>query len=114
MHTLYTVVTLQFLTEFCEYLEKWEESVKKRKGFKDDEKKRMMLSEETLAGIRMTGTFLQACTCMAHVSMCVHVWCMVHLDCVYMYGTFGMHVHLQCTLTSSSMVMHHKHYYLSI
>ena len=53
----------------------------KREGFKDDEKKRMMISEETLAGIRMTGKFWQACTCIVHVhvSMCVHVCCMVRL-----------------------------------
>ena len=36
--------------------------MKKRKRFKNGEKKRMMLSEETLAGIRMTGKFWHACT----------------------------------------------------
>ena len=37
------------------YLESWEDSVEKRPGFDDSEKKRMLLSTETLLGIRRTG-----------------------------------------------------------
>ena len=39
------------------YLEDWEKSVNSRKGFDDGEKKRMLLSQETLDGIRMTSMF---------------------------------------------------------
>ena len=42
--------------EFLPYLDNWEESVESRSGFTNGEKKRMMLSHETLLGLRMTGT----------------------------------------------------------
>ena len=41
--------------EFLPYLDKWEESVNKREDFKPCEQKRMLLSQETLLGLRMTG-----------------------------------------------------------
>ena len=48
--------TFQWLEEgFLGYLDDWEKAVKERKGFTDEEKKRMMLSQETLEGLRMTG-----------------------------------------------------------
>ena len=42
-------------TEFLGYLNDWEKSVMERPGFDDDVKKKMMLSSETLLGLRMTG-----------------------------------------------------------
>jgi len=46
---------MQFLeTEFLPYLSAWEESVKKRTGFDEDQLKRMLLSQETLLGLRIT------------------------------------------------------------
>ena len=41
-------------TKFLPYLDKWEESVNQR-GFKPCELKRMLLSQETLLGLRMPG-----------------------------------------------------------
>lgn len=41
---------------FIPYLDCWEESVNTRPGFTEAQKKRMMLSTETLMGIRRTGT----------------------------------------------------------
>lgn len=51
----------QFLeSEFLPYLDEWEESVKKRAGnFTDSERKRMLLSNETLLGIRITSEFAE-------------------------------------------------------
>ena len=39
---------------FLAFLSKWETSVRERKGFSNKEKSRMLLSPETLYGIRMT------------------------------------------------------------
>ena len=39
------------------YLDSWEASVEQREGFTDVEKKKMMLSQPTLEGLRMTGNF---------------------------------------------------------
>ena len=36
------------------YLDKWETSVKERDGFTDSEKQKMLLSQATLSGLRMT------------------------------------------------------------
>ena len=43
--------------EFLGYLDDWEKAVKERKGFTDEQKKRMILSQETLEGLRMTGNY---------------------------------------------------------
>ena len=40
---------------FPPYLDEWEQSVKAREGFSNSEKKKMLLSQETLLGLRMTG-----------------------------------------------------------
>ena len=40
---------------FLGYLSDWEKAVKARLGFTEDEKRRMLLSQETLEGLRMTG-----------------------------------------------------------
>lgn len=39
------------------YLSDWEKSVSEREGFTQTEKKKMILSAETVLGLRMTGTF---------------------------------------------------------
>ena len=41
--------------DFLPYMDEWEESVKKREGFTDAQKKRMLLSPQTILGLRMTG-----------------------------------------------------------
>ena len=41
-------------TEFLAYLDEWERSVNGRPGFDDADKKRMLLSQETLLGLRIT------------------------------------------------------------
>ncbi len=47
---------LQWLEkDFMPYLDLWEESVEGRNGFTVIQKKRMLLSTETLLGIRRTG-----------------------------------------------------------
>ena len=52
-------VYLQFLRdEFLPYLKAWEDSVHSREGFTANEKKMMMISQETLNGIRITGRLL--------------------------------------------------------
>ena len=46
---------LKFLKEeLLPYFNQWEKSVEERKGFKKGEKKRMLLSQETLDGIHIT------------------------------------------------------------
>ena len=42
-------------TEFLAYLDEWERSVNGHPGFDDADKKRMLLSQETLLGLRITG-----------------------------------------------------------
>ena len=50
-----TVLFLQWLKdEFLPYLDKWEKDVQERTGFTPAEKKRMLISHETLLGLRMT------------------------------------------------------------
>ena len=41
--------------EFLSYFKQWEESVRGREGFMDVQKKRMLLSDQTILGLRMTG-----------------------------------------------------------
>ena len=41
--------------EFLQYFANWEESVQKRAGFIPAEKTRMLLSKETMSGLRITG-----------------------------------------------------------
>lgn len=49
-------VYLQWLkNDFLGYLDDWERSVQLRRGYIPMEKKMMMLSPETLSGIRITG-----------------------------------------------------------
>lgn len=50
---------MQFLeSEFLAYLDSWKESVSGRQGYEDSERKRMMLSSETLLGLRITSKCL--------------------------------------------------------
>ena len=46
------------LEEFLPYLDSWETSVMERPGFTDVEKKKMLLSQPTLDGLRMTGMYV--------------------------------------------------------
>jgi len=47
---------LQWLeNDFLNYLDEWEQSVKQRKGFTPAQRTMMLLSPETLEGLRMTG-----------------------------------------------------------
>jgi hypothetical protein len=49
---------IQWLKEvFLEYLKDWEEEVKSKEGYNALQKAKMMISQETLYGIRMTGTY---------------------------------------------------------
>ena len=48
--------TLQWLQSvFLPWLKSWEDQVKSRKELKASEKKKLLLSDETLLGIRMSG-----------------------------------------------------------
>jgi hypothetical protein len=40
---------------FLPYFDEWEKSVKGRDGYDDTQKKRMLLIEQTMLGLRMTG-----------------------------------------------------------
>ena len=42
-------------TDFLGYLEEWDSSVHNRPGFTPAEMKKMQLSNETLAGLKVTG-----------------------------------------------------------
>ena len=49
---------LQWLKEdFLGYLNEWEESVEQRTGFTSSQKNMMLLSRETIEGLRTTGRF---------------------------------------------------------
>ena len=49
-------VNLQWLKEdFLGYLDEWEDSVEQRKGFTASQKAMMLLSRETIEGLRTTG-----------------------------------------------------------
>lgn len=41
--------------DFLSYLSKWEKDVEERSGYSDAAKKMMLLSPQTLLGLRMTG-----------------------------------------------------------
>ena len=50
---------LQWLEhDFIGYLDSWEIAVAARPGFSPTEKKKMLLSNETLTGLRFTGTYI--------------------------------------------------------
>lgn len=54
---MFNIMCVQWLKEeFIGYLDKWEASVAARKGFEKFEKNKMLLSEETRSGLRLTGT----------------------------------------------------------
>jgi hypothetical protein len=46
---------IKWLKDFLLYLDEWEKSVQARPGYDNKQKKQMILSAETLLGIRMTG-----------------------------------------------------------
>ena len=51
----YSVVIQWLKEEFLGYLSDWEESINKRDGYSDEEKAKMIISQDTLKGLRMTG-----------------------------------------------------------
>ena len=54
-----TIFILQFLkNDILGYFKRWRLSVMNRPGFSAAEKKRMMLSEETLSGITLTSKYI--------------------------------------------------------
>ena len=58
LYMLCIYMYVQFLKEeFIEYLERWKQSVAARSGF-NDERKRMMLSRETLTRLKITGIYV--------------------------------------------------------
>lgn len=57
-HCIYTTTFQWLQNDFMGYLDNWEKAVKEREGFSDQEKKKMLLSAETLEGLRMTGIAL--------------------------------------------------------
>ena len=58
------------------YLDEWEKCVKERPGFEKNEKKRMLLSDETLLGLRMTGDFISnQFTLSTILSLCSQLIC---------------------------------------
>ncbi len=52
---------------FLPYLEDWKKSVASREGFERPEKKRMLLSDETLLGFQMTGMIVSSYLTYLHV-----------------------------------------------
>ena len=46
------------------YLDHWKDTVAKRDGFNDEEKKQMVLSNITDGGIRITGTYPAMIVCL--------------------------------------------------
>ncbi len=51
-------VCIQWLQdEFLPYLDEWERSVQALKGYKKGQKNRMLISKETMLGLRMTGMY---------------------------------------------------------
>ena len=63
------ITMLQWLeNDFLNYLNEWEKSVKQRKGFTPAQRTLMLLSPETLEGLRMTGNYnFILATCMLYV-----------------------------------------------
>lgn len=55
---------LQFLEELISYLDHWKDTVTKRDGCDDEEKKQMVLSNITDRGIRITGTYPAIIVCL--------------------------------------------------
>ena len=39
------------------YLDDWEKNVNERAGYTDEQKQRMLLSQQTMLGLRMTGRY---------------------------------------------------------
>ena len=65
------------------YLDDWEKCVKERTGFSSEEKRRMLLSSETILGLRMTGTKIMTSFAMQLInvlfSQLIHSSCQVRI-----------------------------------
>ena len=58
-HFVFLNCTMQWLrSDFLKYLEVWEASAKSNSGVELQEQNKMMLSRETLEGLRITGTYV--------------------------------------------------------
>ena len=91
------MLLIQWLEKtFLTYLDDWERSVNCRQGFTKAEKKRMMLSAETLLG--MTG---------------IHVYECVYLTSHYSFYTVNSFVELICFLFSQPDVKDNRLAFLS-
>ena len=57
--------------EFLGYLKEWKTAVENENELNADEKRRMLLSRETMEGLEITGTC--TCTCIVNIIVYVHV-----------------------------------------
>ena len=82
-----TLMLLQWLEkDFLGYLDEWEASVSAREGFTRAEKASMILSKETLEGLRLTGMTLYNNA--LYISSTVHVCHVTDVNTQYMYLFF--------------------------
>ena len=58
-------------TEFLQYLEEWESAVQNREGVTPAQRKSMLLSVETLTGLKLTGMQTHI---YLHIVLCVHTY----------------------------------------
>ena len=59
-------------------MKEWKTAVENENELKADEKRRMLLSRETMEGLEITGTCTCTCTCIVYIIVCnvhVHVLC---------------------------------------
>ena len=68
-------------TEFLWYLEEWESAVQNREGVTPAQRKSMLLSVETLTGLKLTGMQTHIIHTCLHIIMCAYI----HVICTYMY-----------------------------
>ena len=77
-------------TEFLRYLEEWESAVQNREGVTPAQRKSMLISVETLTGLKLTGMQTHIIHTCLHIIMCIHTY--------YMYVQsllkYSQHMHL--------------------
>ena len=78
--------------DFLSYLKSWEDSVAKRPNFKKAEKNRMLLSDATLEGIRMTGK-ISTCCIMRITYLCYSFAPMRTNTCIHTHAHAHTHTH---------------------
>ena len=78
-------------TEFLQYLEEWESAVQNREGVTPAQRKSMLLSVETLTGLKLTGMQTHIYTYMlTHNIMCAYI----HICTYKVYHNNHTHMHL--------------------